>query len=229
MKKNKFITYALYAIGEVVLIVFGILIAVEIDESRKEKEKREEEVKILTEVKYALESDVNDIMWNIAYHDSIVNSCKILIEVIDNDLPYDDSYNKLFALSTQLSTFVNNTSAYETLKAKGVDLVRNDSLRTLIFKYYDQELEFQLEIERMTKDIFANFSFLEYQLFKNMNPFGEYEPWDFEELKKNRVYRGFLSQTSVIREFQSGKYRKMYKTGQELINMIDKEIALKEK
>ena len=44
MSENKFTTYLLYAIGEIVLVVAGILIAVQIDEWSKDKERKSQEI-----------------------------------------------------------------------------------------------------------------------------------------------------------------------------------------
>ena len=46
--KNKFTTYLFYAIGEITLVVFGILIAVQIDTWNKSKNDRKKELSYLT-------------------------------------------------------------------------------------------------------------------------------------------------------------------------------------
>ncbi|WP_199221955.1 DUF6090 family protein [Winogradskyella wandonensis] len=61
MKSNKIVKYLGYALGEIVLVVIGILIAVAINNSQQEKEDREELNRILEIVKNDLKNDISTI------------------------------------------------------------------------------------------------------------------------------------------------------------------------
>ena len=56
--KNKFGQYLLYATGEIILIVIGIMIALQLDNSNEERKKDAEMVENLTELKSELESNI---------------------------------------------------------------------------------------------------------------------------------------------------------------------------
>ena len=58
MEQNNTGKYFKYAIGEIILVVIGILIALQINNWNENKKERKYEVKMLTEIEKALESDI---------------------------------------------------------------------------------------------------------------------------------------------------------------------------
>ena len=61
LTENKFSKYLLYAIGEVILVVIGILIALQINNWNERKKERAQEQKYLTEIRKNLEADNTQI------------------------------------------------------------------------------------------------------------------------------------------------------------------------
>ena len=125
---NKPMKYMRYAIGEIVLVVIGILIALSINNWNEKRKLKIEEIKLLKEMKSALISDKEDIISCIDEHSSSARSCSILLEHFSNKLPYNDSLDFHFANSLNTTRFTHTSSPYETLKIKGPDLIENDSL-----------------------------------------------------------------------------------------------------
>lgn len=58
MKQNKVTRYLAYSIGEILLVLVGILIALEINNANERSKAKAYEEKMLIEVKTALEQDV---------------------------------------------------------------------------------------------------------------------------------------------------------------------------
>ena len=56
---------------------------------------------------------------------------------MNRNLPYANSLDRHFANALSCTFLVENRSAYETLKARGLDLITNDSLRAEIARRYD--------------------------------------------------------------------------------------------
>ena len=54
LSKNKFSSYLIYAIGEIVLVVIGILIALQINNWNEYKKKEQYELSLLKEIKKIL-------------------------------------------------------------------------------------------------------------------------------------------------------------------------------
>ena len=57
--QNQFVKYSRYAIGEIVLVVIGILIALQINNSNNKRIEKESEIKYLTNIKLDLIKDIN--------------------------------------------------------------------------------------------------------------------------------------------------------------------------
>jgi len=61
LTENKFSKYLLYAIGEVVLVVIGILIALSLNNNSENKKLVVQEIKILKEIKSELSVAIKDV------------------------------------------------------------------------------------------------------------------------------------------------------------------------
>lgn len=129
--------YLLYAAGEVVLIVIGILVALQIsnlDESRKTELEETTALRLLRE---NLEDEVADFdRWIGTRVDTDI---PYLIRVYDKQwdgIPLDS----LPLLGTRYFNFQPFAATYEGLKAGGdLSLIENDVLRGKIVFYYERE------------------------------------------------------------------------------------------
>jgi len=143
-KRNSGISYFLLEIFSVFLGVTIAFLANHLNEVRKDNIA---EQKILAELKVELALDLLDIEGNIGGH-------KLGIEVVDlfrrycngKEVDYDSLgmfYEHLY--KDYLS--ISNTTAYETLKAKGIGIVTNEELRNNIVRLYDFEYEVLEKVE----------------------------------------------------------------------------------
>ena len=69
LSENKFSKYLLYAIGEVVLVVIGILIALNLNTNSENKKLVVQEIKILKEVKSELTVALEDVIDDLKDHE----------------------------------------------------------------------------------------------------------------------------------------------------------------
>lgn len=74
---------------------------------------------------------------SVKFHRQAQASGEIARAHINGNLPYADSLESLLANALSYTFLVENGSAYETLKARGLDLITNDSLRAEIARLYD--------------------------------------------------------------------------------------------
>ena len=237
---NRPLKYTRYAIGEIILVVIGILIALQINTWNQNRIKATEELNILEAIKVGLEKDQKDLVWNTGRIDMSISSGNKIIDALKNDLPYQDSIADHFGIFMFPVMFVNSTSAFETLKSKGIDLISNDSLRDQIIGVYDSGYSFFLkneklildEAERGLKDIFP-LRFQEsyvYDLDKaNYEP--RLVPLDYEALKIDQEFiyylKSYNNRLNILVNFQ---YRlRLLKSVQSLIDSIEKEIEVIEK
>ncbi|NOT73524.1 MAG: hypothetical protein HOP08_01260 [Cyclobacteriaceae bacterium] len=129
--------YIRYALGEIILVVLGILIALQIDTTYTNYQLEKTEVKYLTEIKNNLKFDLNDIQFNIDFNVKRLRSNLVVLQYLNKEIPYSDSIGfHLSNLPYSARTLPNN-STYETVKSKGLDIISNDSLRQRITTLYD--------------------------------------------------------------------------------------------
>ncbi|TXG36878.1 DUF6090 family protein [Seonamhaeicola maritimus] len=137
LAENRFSKYLLYAVGEIVLVVIGILIALQINTWNQEKANQKLEVKILKELKRNLKKDLIEITSDIGVMDeNQIRLGEVIKELKNNVNPSDEFYNNVAALK-RVPHFDPIKSAYEFLHSKGVDIISNDSLREIISNHYE--------------------------------------------------------------------------------------------
>lgn len=139
MEKNKTAKYLKYAIGEILLVVVGILIALSINNWNEDRKRRNLEIEILKEIKTSLENDLGDVHFNLNNELEKLSSQNVVIDWIESDLIYNDTLSTHFANLTYVTFFNDNPGAYQTLKQIGLRTINNDSLRKQISKLYEME------------------------------------------------------------------------------------------
>ncbi len=149
MSENKTAKYFKYAIGEIVLVVIGILIALQLNNLNENKKNNVFEKEILSQIQENLESDklvLKQIESN--FTKAITNSKKILNA--EESQQTKDSLEIWLGAIIQFDRFQPLTNAYELLKSNGLDRISNKQLRFLLGKYYDDEA---IRMIKSTNDI----------------------------------------------------------------------------
>ena len=132
---------------EIGVITVGILIAYQLNNWNESRKLKQSERNILREIRSNLELDLIDMSNNQQGHESGLQSIDSLNDLATkseyvNRIPYH-----LFNVFRDF-LFIPQTSAFETLKARGVDLISNDSLRIRILRLYDFQYEALIQLER---------------------------------------------------------------------------------
>jgi len=141
LTENKFSKYLLYAIGEIILVVIGILIALQINNWNQTRLDRSFEVTMLSEIKSSLESDLNYYEDFKSRVERKSQGIQELLTMIASNKTFPDtvllaSYNKM----TFGNLFDYNKGGYESIKSVGLDKISNDSLRRELILIYEVDL-----------------------------------------------------------------------------------------
>lgn len=198
-RTGRFGKYLLYAIGEILLVVIGILIALQVDTWNKEHELKAEELKILQNFKTSLAKDAGYMNGSKTTYEMARNSMDYLIAYMDKDLPYVDSLKYHFANITLDWGLQYDFSTYEVLKSKDLNLISNDSLRSDLVTYYEYAEGLGLRLANRYSRIIEDAS--KTILSKHFDQMwevriddlqGEMIPFDYQALKEDRQFRYFL-------------------------------------
>jgi hypothetical protein len=141
--------YLKYAIGEIILVVIGILIALQLNNLNENKKNDVFEKEILSQIQENLKSDklvLKQIELN--FMKAIASSKKILDA--EESQKTEDSIKIWLGAIIQFDRFQPLTNTYEVLKSNGLDRISNKQLRFLLGKYYDDE---SLRMIKSTNDI----------------------------------------------------------------------------
>ena len=147
ISENKTGKYLKYAIGEIILVVIGILIALQINNWNENRKAQKLEAQIYTELKSDLLQTRNDMKNTISKHKEIFKSSQQLVtDIYDKKSNSQKIYESLTTSSVEFQ-IIPKTSAFENLKNIGLNTLSNDSLRIAITNLY------QLNLKRLDDEL----------------------------------------------------------------------------
>ncbi|MFT6065915.1 MAG: hypothetical protein ACJAQX_001791 [Polaribacter sp.] len=138
MKKNKFGNYLAYAVGEIILVIIGILIALAINEQSKNKENLELRNLYIIQLNDEADRNIRELTVLVNGATEMVKELDTLIQLLENK-EYDNTKLSLksFVLLTS-NKFYPIMITYENLKFSGDLKLFNDlNLRNSISETYE--------------------------------------------------------------------------------------------
>jgi len=133
-RKNK--KYLLYAIGEIVLVVIGILIALQVNNWNIEKSYKKREAKYLTNIVLDLKKDLVRLEYLMAFRKGRLLGDQKLVQEMNGVLNHDlteVSKNVVNTLMEQ-NFSPNNTTFLELTNSGNFNLITNDSIKVLLLE-----------------------------------------------------------------------------------------------
>ena len=159
LSENRFSKYLIYAIGEIVLVMIGILLALQVNNWNNRKQELKKERAYLKEIRDNLISDtlqINDALAFNRIKNSAIDSC--FIELADPNNPG----NRMAAIGTRLSVigsysfFEPNDMGFGTMmSADNIALLQNDTIRKQLSVYYNYD--YKGTSQKRTVDVTRNF------------------------------------------------------------------------
>ena len=220
---NRPLKYMRYAIGEIVLVVIGILIALQINNWNEQRKVDKEIVKVLSEVRSNLFSDSLRIrQTRIAKSEDIKIQYNVIHALESKNIPYDSIENHLGRVMIARGiVLVDN--GYQLMKKFGLERIKNEELRNELINYYTTSIK---EIYDDTADDDYEFLtvFLPYvrSHFLDWNWSHRGVPADYEHLKSDQYFLTSLklsikNEESTLQALQAGASKI-----QEILPMLDK-------
>ncbi|MGB5420134.1 DUF6090 family protein [Algibacter sp.] len=147
LKEGKTTKYFKYAIGEIILVVIGILIALQLNTWKEENNTKKLETKIIKELQSNLKLDLKEIQHDIEFMDDINMACSNITNYLKKNEIASDSFFKIASILRVTPHFDPNTSGYGLLQSKGVEVISNDSLRNAISLLYERSYPYYKRYE----------------------------------------------------------------------------------
>ena len=137
LTENKLSKYLLYAIGEIALVIIGILIALQINNVNQDRQNREYEVLMLNEVKESLLDDIDNLKRNSTRLQQVQYSLQEVTKMKnDSTIPRDSLYTYLDVIDSYGTAYRANKSPFEAIESGGLDKISNPEIRNALSKLY---------------------------------------------------------------------------------------------
>lgn len=241
--KDKILMYSRYAFGEIVLVVIGILIALQINNWNEDRKLRKIEVKLLRELKNDLNVTLEELNLDIPNLEKQMKLADRLIEFAGDQRNKDltpERFLDSFGYFNWNVKLYPRTIAYQNLSSMGIDLFSNDSVRYLTADIFERRLtrvslwenkvgeKGELFIQKMSEE-FVSYDYLEAQNSNGRRRTYLYAPQRFEDLYKNKPVLNALANMQNDRVMQLLLYQDLKQSLRKLIQMIDEELNYESK
>lgn len=227
LAQGRITRYLTYAIGEIVLVVIGILIALQVNNWNADRKARTQERALLHEMHGNLSKDLEDCRYNIRQNGRLRRANEAVLRQLTGHIPFSDTMRLHYGNIWGGTILATNTSAYDNLKSIGFDLISNDSLRRAITQLYSERYKYmeQLEIdmdgkvmaEQVTPQVSAKV------LLDTVFVSGR--PVDELALMGDQEFQGMLRMNLVMRDFMVGRYLSVERRIVALMALIEQELA----
>jgi hypothetical protein len=200
ISENKTGKYLKYALGEIILVVIGILIALQVNNWNENRKERHVELKILKSIENDITEDIKNMTAMIATEEIGCKRNKKLISILkDSTSEYEVSMDTLFGNINRYDVFYPQKIGFESLKSIGLEVVQSDSLKAAIVNLYDYHYGIIAETLDIKKQLYLNTNtiFIEHlrtvDLAEGFDGFHNKRPNNFEALKTNDSFLNHLS------------------------------------
>jgi hypothetical protein len=245
IQSTSFFRYVLYSIGEIILIVIGILIALQLGDWNESKKSAELEKRILSDLKNEISNNLDGLNYVIQQKKDIVEICQIFLSKTgpktkwDLDLKFDSLLVKTVVAGWKFKP--QNGVLDDILGSGKLELIKNDSLRYAISSISGYTARFQYEDDMVINDLHNSYLpfITKYYPIKNTNDYESGElstsqrkfPVEILSSRYNRVPEILLNNLEFENQiniqmmwvnFSLHHYDQQQLKYQEIISMIDK-------
>jgi hypothetical protein len=222
LSENSYGIYLLYASGEVILVVVGILLALQIDTWSENKKTQNELTEILDEIYEDLVLDSSSISNTLLERQLDSEAQTRVINAIRDDLPFSNQIQSDLGRIMIRRPIALVSSGFNLLKESSLTSMEDRVLRSALIEYYEQVVEEMEEEYRDDKFEFETVLLPYVRLHFKEWEYGQYGiPVDWEALKADHYFISTLrinlnNISSTILIMQDG-----LKTATTIIEMLD--------
>ena len=130
--------YLWYAIGEVVLIFFGITLALAFDDWSQERQLHEQQVASLQDLAENLRGNIDSLTYNSQADLERLERCRQVILQVEGRMAWRPENGETFNSCRYWTSPYLQSAAYDSLKTRGTDLIANRSVRASIVELYEE-------------------------------------------------------------------------------------------
>ena len=185
--------YLIYAVGEIALVVVGILIALSINNWNQEQKAHKFEDLLLMELRNDIIYDYSEINRVLDGNKHSKSSCQTILDHFDLNLPYHDSLNFHFWKANHWWQLNLRKTAFENTQSYGLHFIKDDSLRMLLTMVYQNDTDWWDDNDSRLAQYHYNVvePYL-LNLFESTALNSDMIPHDYKMLRTDQKYRTIL-------------------------------------
>lgn len=135
---NRLRKYLLYALGEILLVMIGILLALQVNNWNEGKKDRNKEVVLLEGLRDNLMKNISAMDKAIVNHDLGIESADYIISVLEGSKPYSQRVDSLMNWAVYSNNLGRLSSVgFEALKNAGFEIIIDRTLREEIQSLFE--------------------------------------------------------------------------------------------
>ena len=220
IQKNQMAKYFKYAIGEILLVVIGILIALQINNWNENRKDRVKEKHYVSNLIRDVKSQIKSTKANIANEEKAIEQIESVLTNVKKNNGFSDTTEQLKKLQNLIpyKSFKVYGSTFSDLQSSGnMSFISNKDLLDEINQYYIELLNFKTVINENSYDATKN-------LLKPLLDFGRFNTADME-LQNTLADQVVLEQAKTKYKVQESSLKSYDQTA--LLNLKDPQIALR--
>ena len=226
LTENKFSKYLLYAIGEIMLVVIGILIALQINSWNDNRKNEHLEQQYLTNIKNEITASLLKLDESIKFNTTTLEHIENILNHIEGDLPYSPSLDTSFYVYQYFVMPELNFTTYETIKNVGLNSINPNNLRLEISKLFEEEFSFLANTIKGNELQYYQNVMTKFHVnhFKETSHMGTTIPNNYDILKKNQKYSNILYKLKGIRMYSINSLKNVKNKTSEVLVSIDRRL-----
>lgn len=238
ISENKFSKYLLYAIGEIVLVVLGILIALQINNQNEARKREKIEIEFLEGLVVDLKLDSTNFVQKIKGYDTlIVNNKLYLSKAYETQHTYEDYLAVVGLISWDSEDFLAQMATYnELIYSSNLNIFKDKELKNQIishYREYDRASKHITEFNEFSTNLLSNIPFGHGTFYSPIKPSAEVlkdpRQWGYiNEIYSERFLFNIESASlyaSKYNVFKNAYYQTLLDNTSELIANIEEELA----
>jgi Family of unknown function (DUF6090) len=229
---RKFREYFLYALGEIFLIVIGILIALQINNWNEDKKERKLEDEYLQKIGLNIEEDINKYNQIITAQQTYRSGIDSFLQIIRNPFKYETAdLDKYYSHLWRFERFTSNNGALNNLISSGkINIIQNEDLLNEILTYYRTIDEQTRSVDEAISVYSRNqigpyFMYFDFMNTKVLTT--EYRKRkQLLEYHKDPIMENLISARLLMMDIQKSYYNKQIDSAKKLLNQINEELKM---
>lgn len=215
--------YLIYALGEIILVVIGILIAFQINSWNDNRKSLRLEKQHLLNLKNEISQSLSRLETSEEFNNLTLSHIDKILYHIEEDLPYSKSLDTSFYIYQYNSIPELSYTTYETIKEVGLNSINPDKLRIEISKLYEENFAFLSNTIQNNERYFYQNILTEFHVnnFKEISYQGVCIPNNFEVLKKDLQYSNILFKLKGIRIYSINAVGQVKEKALKLLESIE--------